>query len=211
MKAEYYSHYGSDEMVADMARVSFNKQASNYTDEQNHGLIRFLARNNHVTPFFHPSITLRMSAPVPIRTQCFKSKIGFSENESSRRYIKSKPILYVPEVFRAAPEGSVKQGSGGKHEKSKEWKNEYIRSCQSAINIYEAMIEDGVCPEQARFVLPQGIEVNWMWTGSLAAYARFYKLRSDSHAQKEVQTLAEECAKIVQPLFPVSWKYLTEV
>jgi thymidylate synthase (FAD) len=80
--------------------------------------------------------------------------------------------------------------------------------CYDAIRLYEQMIDAGVAPEQARFVLPQGCMVNWIWTGSLAAYARFCKLRLDSHAQGEVTDLAEEISKIIQPLFPYSWKAL---
>jgi thymidylate synthase (FAD) len=71
------------------------------------------------------------------------------------------------------------------------------------------MIFDGVCPEQARFILPQGCMVNWIWTGSLAAYARFYRQRTDPHAQKEVQQLARLIGDQIEPLFPVSWRALT--
>jgi thymidylate synthase (FAD) len=77
------------------------------------------------------------------------------------------------------------------------------------IAMYQRMIENNVCPEQARFILPQGCMVNWVWTGSLAAYARFYKQRTDPHAQREVQMLAEKVGDIIEPLFPVSWKALT--
>ena len=72
------------------------------------------------------------------------------------------------------------------------------------------MILVGICPEQARFTLPQGCEVNWVWTGSLYAFANFYNQRSDSHAQKEIQDLAEEVNKIIAPLYPVSWTALTQ-
>lgn len=72
------------------------------------------------------------------------------------------------------------------------------------------MIEDGVCPEQARFILPQGCEVNWVWTGSLYAFANYYSQRSDSHAQRESQELAAEVDAIIAPLFPVSWAALTK-
>ena len=75
--------------------------------------------------------------------------------------------------------------------------------------MYEAMIEDGVAPEQARFVLPQGVEVSWYWTGSLAAFARVYNQRTDSHAQGEIQDLAREMGALIKPLFPVSWAALT--
>ena len=209
MKAEYYDHFGSDDMICDTARVSMAKTADQYTPEQNAKLIRFLAREGHISPFHHPQITLRMQAPVPIRTQCFKSKIGFAENEESRRYISHQPELYVPGKFRSRPEGSIKQGSGSGHEDSTYYKTRYLETCNAALDAYQEMIEDGVCPEQARFVLPQGVEVNWIWTGSLAAYARFYNLRADDHAQVEVNELAEQVGEIIAPLFPVAWKELT--
>lgn len=163
----------------------------------------------HWVPFGHPQITLRMKAPIPIRVQCFKHKIGFVESEESRRYISSKPEVYVPGFFRAKAE-NVKQGSGEAHPRSEEWLLEYEISTRKAVQIYEEMIADGICPEQARFVLPQGAEVNWVWTGSLYAYANFYNQRSNSHAQKEIQDLAEQVNQIISPLFPVSWSALTQ-
>lgn len=164
----------------------------------------------HWVPFGHPQITLRMQAPIPIRVQCFKHKIGFVESEESRRYISSKPTYFIPEHFRAKPEGSVKQGSAGAHERSDYWLHRYTQECEAAIDTYEEMIADGVCPEQARFILPQGVEVNWVWTGSLYAFANAYNQRSDSHAQKEIQDLFAEVDQIIAPLFPVSWAALTQ-
>lgn len=231
MKAEYVNHMGSDLAVVNAARVSFDKVsewspsgAPNdypgviYQTAQGHPvnlkeadvkLIDYLARHNHWTPFAHTSITLRMQAPVPIRTQCFKHKFGFVENEESRRYVSGSPSLFVPEAFRSKPEGSVKQGSGDIHPMNRDWLRSYAAHCLEMIDLYEEMIKDGVCAEQARFVLPQGVEVQWMWTGSLAAYARFYRQRTDPHAQKEIQDLARMVGAVIEPLFPVSWKALT--
>lgn len=163
----------------------------------------------HWVPFGHPHITLRMNAPVPIRVQCFKHKVGFVESEESRRYISTTPTLYVPEEFRASA-ANVKQGSAGKHIQSDLWKEVYVETCGNAILNYNNMIIHGVCPEQARFILPQGCEVNWVWTGSLYAFANFYNQRSDSHAQKEIQELADQVNEIIAPLFPVSWSALTQ-
>jgi thymidylate synthase (FAD) len=163
----------------------------------------------HWVPFGHPQITLRMQAPIPIRVQCFKHKIGFVESEESRRYISTRPELYVPDRIRASAP-SVKQGSAGEHPASGNWTEIYLEQCTKAIDTYELMISCGVCPEQARFILPQGCEVNWVWTGSLYAFANFYNQRSDSHAQKEIQDLAEQVRNIIQPLFPVSWSALTQ-
>lgn len=207
---------GNDLRVANIARVSFDKESGEFTFRKDkpkgsdEGLIGFLAEEDHWTPFAHPQIQLRVKAPVPIRTQCFKSKVGFVENEESRRYISTTPELYVPEEFRAKPQGSIKQGSGGVHKDSGFFLGKYIEVCKTAISVYEVMVKEGIAPEQARFILPQGVMVNWIWTGSLMAFARFCKLREDSHAQKEVQEVANQVNEIIEPLFPVCWKALME-
>lgn len=162
----------------------------------------------HWTPFAHTAISIRMKAPVPIRTQCFKHKQGLVENEESRRYIDSTPEIFIPE-FRTKPEGSIKQGSGGLHPCNDRWQAEYKLSTEHALNTYLAMLADGVAPEQARMVLPQGAMVNWLWTGNLMAFANFYNKRSDPHAQGEIQELADLVRTVVEPLFPISWAALT--
>lgn len=209
IKAELIDWMGDDNSVANAARVSFAKDASNYSKDQNNKLIRFLARERHELPFAHTAISTRCSAPVPIRTQCFKSKIGFVENEESRRYISSTPELFVPEEFRSAVKDK-KQGSGGVHFRSDDWLGAYERYAKECIGLYEDMIKDGVAAEQARFILPQGVMVNWVWTGSLLAYSRFYKLRSKPDAQREVQVMAQQVGNIMSGLYPVSWAALTE-
>lgn len=241
MKAQYVSHYLSDRDIANFARLSFDKRAEDYTEEQNNSLVRFLARGMskpdwnakilaiqatnsaeeldemlellkktpiHWVPFGHPQITLRMQAPIPIRVQCFKHKIGFVESEESRRYISSTPQIHLPKFFRSKA-SNAKQGSAGKHPHSDKWIEEYKNTCTIAVDTYNAMIEDGVCPEQARFSLPQGAQVNWVWTGSLYAYANYCNLRLDSHAQVESQELAREVHGIIKPLYPVAWEALT--
>lgn len=241
MYAKYENHYLTDNDVANYARQSFGKLAENFTEEQNHSLIKFLARGmsskdwekligkmhllhndvharslatylrsipEHWVPFGHPHITLRMEAPMPIARQCFKHKIGYVESEESRRYIKTRPEVYVPDYFREAA-ANVKQGSAGRHPHSDFWTDRYRMRCEKAIQTFEAMVADGICPEQARFVLPQGCEVHWVWTGSLYAYANAYNQRSDSHAQKENQDLFKQVDEIIAPLYPVSWAALT--
>lgn len=138
----------------------------------------------------------------------FKHKIGFVESEESRRYISGRPEFFVPDVWREAA-ANVKQGSAGIHPANSRIDQLYINHCREAIGLYELLISEGVCPEQARFVLPQSCEVNWVWTGSLYAFANFYNQRSDSHAQKEIQDLANQVNKIIAPLYPVSWAALT--
>lgn len=174
-----------------------------------HELATYLRKiPEHWVPFGHPHITLRMQAPIPIRVQCFKHKIGFVESEESRRYISTRPEVFIPPYFREKA-ANVKQGSAGEHPNNPHWLAVYNITVNQAVTAYEEMIADGICPEQARFILPQGCEVNWVWTGSLYAFANAYNQRSDSHAQKEVQDLFAEVDKIIAPLYPVSWAALT--
>ena len=200
------SGYTSDErlaLVEAMLNVGTNAEAI--------ALINSIrGKATHWTPFAHCMIQTQCKAPIPIRTQAFKSKVGFVENEESRRYITSTPEIFIVDEFRCIPNGNIKQGSGGKHENSDFWLINYKNLCDGAVELYEKMIKDGIAPEQARFILPQGVMVNWTWTGSLAAYARFHLLRSDSHSQKEIQDFAGQHADIASELFPVSFKALTE-
>lgn len=209
MKAEFISNMGSDGTVCDAARVSFDKAASNYTADQNARLIKYLATHGHFTPFTHPQITLRYTVPIFVARQEFKHIVGFTRNEVSRRYVSDAPEFFTPEVWRSKPDGSVKQGSGGAHPRSDTVKEAYENLIDAMSTCYESMINIGVAPEQARMVLPQSMMTSYYVTGSLAAFARFYNQRSDSHAQVEIQQLAEQVNEIIAPLYPVSWPALT--
>ena len=210
MKVELIDYMGNDDSVVIAARASFAKEASNYTDEQNHRLIRYLAEHNHLSPFYHATITLRLKAPIAIHAQMMKHTVGFAHNTTSRRYVTSEPELFIPEFREKAP--NVKQGSlDTEHLDNKEFKGRYKQLCNSAINYYEFLISQGVAAEQARFILPQGVMTEWVSTGSLYAWVRFYNQRTDPHAQKEIQDLAHMVGEIIEPLYPVSWHSLTRV
>lgn len=237
MKAQYIDHMGDDLAVVNAARVSFDKTSTYvYLDEDGNEvgkelpngfaksflntpkvlrekdvrLIKYLAKHDHWTPFAHTAIKLRMGAPVPIRTQCFKHKIGMVENEESRRYISSEPEIYVP-LFRKAADNK-KQGSAEPFVGDEQYnlQQAYEKFTSDAVEFYKSLLARGVCEEQARFALPQGAVVNWIWTGNLVSFANFYKKRSASDAQGEIQLLAKEVDRIIAPLFPHSWKALTE-
>lgn len=213
IKVELVDSMGSDDSVANAARVSFAKSAENYTEEQNHRLIKFLAREKHELPFAHTAVTLRCSAPIFVARQAYKSKIGFVENEVSRRYVTDEPEFFMPYEWREAVKDK-KQGSGGRHPT---WNRgcgtgyvDYVVDFyDEALDLYKRMIHEGVCAEQARMVLPQSMMTEWIWTGSLLAYSRFYKLRSKPDAQAEIRKLAEQVGEIMARLYPVSWSALT--
>lgn len=210
--AEYVSHMGTDLTVVNSARVSFNKESdwdNGQLPAQDEKLIGYLAKHNHITPFTHPQITLRESIPIFVARQRFKHVVGFTYNEVSRRYVDDTPDFYIPTEWRSRPEGSVKQGSGGALVSTAYIKSLYTHTVQIALDTYNAMLAAGVAPEQARMVLPQSMVTSFYVTGSLAAFARAYRQRIDSHAQKEIQDLAVQWDKIIAPLFPISWSALT--
>lgn len=221
MKAEYITHMGDDLMVVNAARVSFDKESQHeWIDDELGGypvlkdqdakLIGYLARHNHWTPFANPQITLRETVPIFVARQRFKHMVGFNYNEVSRRYVDDEPEFFVPDAWRSRPDGSVKQGSGEVHRNSASWAEAAANATRHCLNIYNAMIADGIAPEQARMILPQSMMTSYYVTGSLAAFARAYKQRIDGHAQQEIQQLAQRWGEIIGPLFPVSWAALTQ-
>jgi thymidylate synthase (FAD) len=215
---EYVDHMGSDLTVVNAARVSFAKTSEWETTEdgtrvlsqKDQRLIKYLANHNHWTPFAHPQITLRIKAPIFVRTQLFKHKVGFTENEISRRYVTNEPEFYVPE-WRSAPTDGAKQGSSDfiTDVYVNDLDRMYTQNALECVEIYKELLKEGVAPEQARGILPQGTYTEWWWTGSLSAYARVFKQRIDAHAQWEVQQYADAIGKILEPLFPHSWAVLT--
>lgn len=162
----------------------------------------------HWSPFTHTAVSLRLTMPIAIARQFTKHRVGFDVNEVSRRYVDSRPELFVPE-FRSRAQ-NVKQGSGDRHPQAGIVSTFYQSMANTAIKFYEELIEDGVCPEQARFILPQGVMTEMIVTANVFAWSRFYVQRTDPHAQKEIGDLAREVGKIIQPLFPVSWEALTQ-
>lgn len=214
-------YMGSDLSVANAARVSFNKESSwEYADsdvsirslsDKDTKLIRYLAKHNHFTPFCHPQISLRIKCPIFVRAQLGKHQVGLVMNEVSRRYVTYEPEIYTP-LWRNSPTDGAKQGSSGPIEDLDhciKLRQEYDGVAKECLDLYNRLLADGVAPEQARSILPQGTYTEFVWTGSLYAFARVYNLRIDAHAQWEIQEYAKAIDKLIAPLFPVSWQTLT--
>jgi thymidylate synthase (FAD) len=220
MKVELIDSMGSDLSVIDAARVSFDKKSEwemmKDTDGTVHRvlnnkdarLIKYLAEHNHWTPFSHPQITLRITAPLYVRSQLYKHKVGGTENEVSRRYVNYIPTLDVPTRWRKAAE-NVKQGSSDELVKIDPSMQIQIDKWQEMTTLlYQDLLLLGVCAEQARAVLPVCSETSWVWTGSLYFFARVCRLRLDPHAQRETREVAERISSIMNELFPESWNVL---
>ena len=209
IEVSYVDHMGSDSSVVDAARVSFDKIADNYTEEQNKKLISYLANHNHWSPFAHTSISLRIKAPIFLGRQLAKHQVGGAWNEVSRRYVDSEPEFYFPSAYRLRAENK-KQGSSDVEVDL----NKSIACPRSltllALKQYELLLKAEVCPEQARMILPQNTMTEWIWTGSVYFFSRVCNLRLDPHAQLEVQEVAKLISDTIRPLYPESWKVLVD-
>lgn len=214
---ELLEHAGSDSSIANTARVSmatlqqWNKLPEGYTEVSRDRLIKYLAFNKHTSPFRHTSITIRAKVPIFLARQLGKHQVGLSWNEVSRRYVDTDVEVYYPENWRKRPDKSIKQGSGEIIEGflNDGIQQEYDKAVQFAFDTFKEMLTVGVAPEMARMILPQSMMTEFIWTGSLMAFAHVYNLRFDSHAQVEAQDFAKDLDKIIRPLFPVAWAALT--
>lgn len=212
MLVTYIDHMGSDLSVVNAARVSFKKKSEEFKDKDLK-LLRYLADHNHWTPFGHTAVTLHIKAPLFVARQLGKHQVGFVWNEVSRRYVDDDPEFYVPDVWRKRAE-NIKQGSSDEtvpvNPTDYEALNPYHHSMMVQFEYYKHLLSIGVAPEQARMVLPQSMYTEWYWTGNLYGFSNVYRLRTDSHSQKETQEVAHQIGRIIKPLFPHSWEALTE-
>ena len=221
IKATYINHMGNDNSVVQAARVSFDKDPSQYSEEANEKLIKYLAEHNHISPFGHCFASFHVKAPIFVARQLVKHKF-LRWNEISRRYVDSVPELYIPDVWRGRAEDK-KQGSSGVIDleaidsMGMPPEDDYFLSQGDSLRIgfahdlatYQDLLKRGVCPEQARMVLPQNTMTEWYWSGSLDAFADMYNLRSKEDTQLETRMVASDIGAKMTKLYPISWKELT--
>ena len=198
---------GNDLTVVNAARVSFSKHTT-VMEPRDGKLIEYLAKNGHISPFFHPQIRMRIKMPIFVAREWFRHTIGFARNEVSRRYVDSPPEIYIPGELRER-DANLKQGSKPNPIENNEAVLSQMKEClDHCVGCYSNLLESGVAPEMARMILPQTMYTEFIETASLYAYARLCKLRLDPHAQKEIQQYAEAIDVQMREHFPVSWKAL---
>jgi thymidylate synthase (FAD) len=217
MKVELIDSAGGDLSVVNSARVSFAKEVADM-DTKDVGLIRYLAKHRHDTPFRHNFIQLRCKVPLFLARQLMKHQAGLTWNEESRRYIDEVPEFYVPEKWRKRPDKSIKQGSGDgvveyvdfgfKNLDPEPINFVYADMVNDNVACYKDMLKSGVAPEMARMVLPQSMMVNFIWSGNLLAFYHVYNLRSGNGAQEEAKVFAQLLKDAILPEFPISWQAL---
>jgi thymidylate synthase (FAD) len=202
-------HMGSDLSVVNAARVSFGKRKTTFEDADAK-LLAYLAEHEHTSPFRHTALTLHVKAPIFVFRQWMKHRIASEFNEISGRYVEfPEDEFFVPELFRRQAKVN-KQGSEGTIAEADyvRARESYLQSCRGAVAHYKELLALGVCREQARCVLPLALYSEVYWTVSLQAVAHFIRLRSDSHAQWEIQQYAAAVRTLVEPLYPVGLRTL---
>lgn len=203
---ELIDSMGDDLKVVNAARISFNKKKEAF-DEKDEALIRYLVEHKHNSPFRHCFLTFHIKAPIFVFRQWMKHRIASEFNEISGRYVEfDKNDYYTPQVFRRQSKNN-KQGSEGIIS-DPNINGNYKAACLAAIETYRLLVSSGLCKEQARMVLPLAMYSEVYWTASLEAVAHFIKLRSDSHAQWEIQQYANVVNLLTEHNFPISMKYL---
>jgi thymidylate synthase (FAD) len=232
IEVTYIDHSGTDINCVNAARVSFAKESKEdvfYTDvlvedyegklvkaqeigfrlnEADTKLVRYLAKHNHKSPFNHVFISFRVKAPIFVARQLVKHEY-LPWNEVSRRYVQDEPEFYFPDYWRGKAD-NVKQGSGESMWDQGSQQEISMMTTQYALDAYNTLLHNGVCPEQARMVLPQNTMTEWVWSGTLYAFAKMCKLRLDSHTQRETQEVAKLIEAELLKCYPVSYAALKE-
>lgn len=210
-------HMGTDLTVVNAARRShgvlhttFSWEKKNERSRSDDELIGDLVSGGHFLPFRHPHIELSCAAPLPIARQLGKHQVGMTWSEISRRYKKGGITFHeLNGTWRAEP--GPRQGTGERLTMSKQVILGSIqqRNIKNCIIDFDEAIGHGACLEQARFLLPQSMDVLWTWTGSLLAWYHVYHMRNHPDVQKECRDFAQLLPSIIGELYPVSWGFLT--
>lgn len=190
MKVELISSMGDDNMVADCARVSYLKNAENYSSESNEKLLKYLATHNHWSPFSHPQLQFRITVPIYVERQLVKTEAGRVYNSVSGRYVDFSDTYTIIDEWRKQSTNS-KQGSEGLVDNQLACKHIQQRVLDTCREAYEMLLTLGVAKEQARTILPLNLNTTMIYTCSLYTFIRLYHQRIKPEAQVEIQNLVK--------------------
>ena len=194
-----------DLSVVNAARVSFGRRRE-VMDERDEGLIRFLMRDRHGTPFEHNSFRFHVRAPIFVAREWMRHRVG-SFNEFSLRYAKATDDFYVPEV----EDVRTQIGKPGAYtfdpvgpELAEQTREELRRVYEAAYDAYARLVEQGVAREVARSVLPVGAYTEFYWTVNARSLMNFVSLRAAETAQREIRRYAEAVERFFEQHMPVT-------
>jgi thymidylate synthase (FAD) len=195
----------SDLSVVNSARVSFGRRKEEM-DESDEGLIRFLMRDRHGTPFEHNAFRFHIRAPIFVVREWMRHRVG-SFNEFSMRYAKATDDFYVPE----AEDVRTQVGKPGAYsfepvaaELAEETREALEAVYEQAFATYERLVEQGVARELARSVIPVGAYTEFYWTVNARALMNFVSLRAHETAQREIRRYAEAVETFLAEKMPVT-------
>jgi thymidylate synthase (FAD) len=196
MKAEITDTMGSDAMVVNVARVSYDRWIPEIEFSQgDERLIKYLVEHKHVSPFFHPKVQFYVECPIFVERQLTKHLIGLAItdqwefNSISGRYVNFSEEFYEITELREQSKSS-KQGSGEIMDRP-----DLLIKMGSLVNdakwLYKELTNAGVAKEIARMILPMNLMTKFIWTGSLYSYIHLFDLRLKPDAQKETRMLVQ--------------------
>ena len=196
----------TDLSVVNAARVSFARRKEQM-DESDEGLVRFLMRDRHGTPFEHNAFRFHIRAPIFVAREWFRHRVG-SFNEFSMRYARATDEFYVPE----ADDVRSQVGKPGAYsfepvapEVAEQTREELQAVYEHAYATYERLVEQGVARELARAALPVGAYTEFFWTVNARALMNFLSLRNAETAQREIRRYAEACERFFEQQMPVTY------
>jgi len=210
-KVEYIQHMGDDLTIVNAARVSFGKEKTEL-DNRDKKLIKYLINHRHTSTLEHNVVTFRFTVPLFVRAQHHRHRT-WSYNEISRRYTEINLNFYEPKTFRTQHK-SNRQASNEDQINPVIWPdladpeygtqaNEAIKNHhKQSISLFNRLLKEGVCREQARGVLPQNMYTEYYGTVNLNNLIKFISLRTHDGAQWEIQKVAEACHSIATDLWP---------
>jgi thymidylate synthase (FAD) len=195
----------SDLSVVNAARVSFARRKEEM-DEADEGLIRFLMRDRHGTPFEHNSFRFHVRAPIFVAREWMRHRVG-SFNEFSMRYARATDEFYVPE----ADDVRTQVGKPGAYsfepvspELAEQTREDLRAVYEQAFATYERLVEQGVARELARSVIPVGAYTEFFWTINARSLMNFVSLRAAETAQREIRRYADACERFFAERMPVT-------
>lgn len=200
IKVELFDHMGSDQKIADCARVSYGAD----NDGKSTDLLYYLMEHDHSSPFEMGEIVVKATAPLYIVSQWQRQRT-FSYNQVSLRYTELKSEnFFIPETLRTQSKTN-KQGSEGVVDNQDLLQSIMQESIENSYKTYKTLLANGVCREQARAVLPTATTTTFICKGNLRNWLHFLKLRQHETAQAEIRWFADKIADIIAKLFPVSF------
>ncbi len=215
---EIIDHMGTDQSIERAARVSYGGDKVERTEEETTGLLNYLMKNEHTSPFEHAVVQMYVKCPIFVARQWMRHRT-WSYNEVSYRYKKAPCEFFTPDVWRGQSSDNKQMSEGAVPYSAKDYFDEETRGygygdgyhpCvgeadEVALDEYRARLDAGVSRELARTCLPLSTYTEFYATVDLHNLLHFLRLRMHPHAQEEIRVYAEAIAEWVEKNFPITW------